>query len=132
MSDEEDERDEIQKNLFDGHGAARRDDPDTSKEAALKIKVGPLKLIVLTELIRVKKIQVPPGLTIKEVKLNTGENMETISPRFAPMRREGLIFFTGEKRQNPGGRIAQVWDVTDFGIRVHTIIEARKFALDYA
>lgn len=98
---------------FEGRGLARRTDPSTSHEAARKVKVGALQLIVLREL-----RDSDGGLTIKELKISSSTPMESISPRFAPLRMKGLIMDTGERRQNPGGRKGIVWDITGFGLAV--------------
>lgn len=103
---------------FEGRGLARRTDPATSHEAARAVKVGKLQLIVLQEL-----RSSGGGLTIKELKLVSSTPMESISPRFAPLRKNGLIMDTGERRQNPGGRKGIVWDITGLGLRVLSEID---------
>ena len=100
--------------LFNGRGLARHTDPQTSHDAAKSVKVGQLQLVLLQEL----RSSEGRGLTIKELRLVSQIPMESISPRFAPLRKMGLIMDTGERRQNPGGRKGIVWDITGFGLKV--------------
>lgn len=85
---------------------ARHSDPETSHEAARSVDANALERIVLGAIKRLG------GATIKEVALHTGQAEVSISPRFAPLRKKGLIRATG-KRRNPGSRVsAIVWEAT--------------------
>lgn len=88
----------------DEHGAARRSDPGTSHEAAEAMDPSLLQGIVLAEL-----RAVPDGLTILEISERTRIGVQTISPRFAPLRRKKLIYDTWLRRRNTTGRRAIVW-----------------------
>jgi hypothetical protein len=69
------------------HGIARRGDPHTSHEAAQKVLANRLNTLVFDHL----KGVFPAGLTSFEVTDRTGEALISISPRFAPLERAGLI-----------------------------------------
>lgn len=92
---------------------ARREDPDTSHEAARALKntdrLADLQGSVLTAL-RVRT------MTIWEVSHHTGIEIHSISPRFATLADKGLIRPTGEKRKNPHSKTtAIVWELTPAG-----------------
>lgn len=63
---------------------ARHNDPATSKAAANGVKAGKLKDLVLGAL------ALRP-MTGKEIALHTGRALNSITPRFAPLHRAGLI-----------------------------------------
>lgn len=112
----------VQKSFFTEHGLARHTDPRTSKEAAEKVRVGPLQIAILRELLRALKFD-PSGLTMNETVDLTGKPNESITPRFRPMEKKGLILDTGDKRRNPSGKLAIVWNITPFGLAVLEAIE---------
>jgi len=113
---EENER-EIQRSFFTDHGLARKSDPETSHEAAKEVKIGPLQIAVLRTLRASEQLD-PPGLTMNQVVEISGRPNESITPRFRPLAKKGLIYNTGEKRRNPSGKLAIVWRITKRGRRI--------------
>lgn len=55
---------------------------------------------------------------MNEVVERTGLPNESLTPRFKPLRDKGLIYDTGERRENRSGRKAIVWNVTKLGVVV--------------
>jgi hypothetical protein len=87
-----------------GDGAyARRGDPDTSKEAAATVNSAALEALVVDALLS------KPDSSIQDVVEITGERYRSISPRFAPLRRKGLIHVSGKKRAAQTGRTMLTW-----------------------
>lgn len=78
------------------HGAYRHTDPETSKEAA-KFDVTKLEGEVYAVL------RDRPS-TAEEIAQALGKALPTITPRFAPLIRKGLIYDTGERRPGASGR----------------------------
>lgn len=78
------------------HGAYRHTDPETSKEAA-QFDVTRLE----GEVYAVLRIQ--PS-TAEEIAQALGKALPTVTPRFAPLKRKGLIYDTGERRPGASGR----------------------------
>jgi len=86
------------------HKLVRRQDPDTSHEAAKKVKTADLERLVY-EVIRM----FPNGCTSDQVmKCLPNHGVQTISPRYAPLMRKGLIEDTGERRVASSGRNQRV------------------------
>lgn len=77
----------------------RQDNPDTSKEAAKKVESGELKKLVYDTLVEAGE----NGMTMGEVCEATGVPLNSLSPRSAPLEREGLIFYRGDRRD--GSRV---------------------------
>jgi DNA-binding MarR family transcriptional regulator len=79
---------------------ARRTDPNTSQDAAVLIldKIPELEAKVLAML-----RQTPAGMTIKETAAAMEMDPWSVSPRFAPLQRKGLIVEAGT-RTNPETR----------------------------
>jgi hypothetical protein len=78
--------------------SARTNDPATSKG---KRKVNKYEQAVLTELNTDVLLARSPGalgLTGKEIAVRSGHPLNCITPRFAPLRRRGLIKDSGSKR----------------------------------
>ena len=90
--------------LFEGIGAYRWDDPDTSIEAAGSIDATRLEGIVLATLARH-----PAGLTSEEIADDNGIRIASITPRMAPLVRKELIVRTDEKRPGVSGRDRYVY-----------------------
>jgi hypothetical protein len=87
-----------------GSGAyARREDPATSKEAAITVNSAALEVLV------VDALRSHPDISIQDVVEITGERYRSISPRFAPLRRKGLIYVSGKKKAVQTGRTVQTW-----------------------
>lgn len=74
-------------------GMARATDPETSREAAASVDT----------------LRSNPDSSIQDVVELTGERYRSISPRFAPLRRKGLIFESGKKKTAQTGRTVQTW-----------------------
>lgn len=88
---------------------ARKDDPDTSQEAAEKVDSARLERMVY-EVICMH----PNGCTSDEImKHFPNHGVQTISPRYAPLIRKGLIYDTGERRPGSLGRSQRVLKKTE-------------------
>lgn len=79
-----------QPSLWDAY--AHKSDPDTSHEAARSVNVPELESRVL------QAIVVLSGATSKEVAAYLEISPWSVSPRFRPLERKGLIEKTGERR----------------------------------
>lgn len=77
----------------DEHGAYRYSDPETSKEAALAVKVNRLEQLFVEQLAKY-----PEGLTAFQVSILCDVPLNSISPRTAPLKRKGKIYDSGERR----------------------------------
>lgn len=84
-------------------GMARVSDPETSREAAASVDTGRFEQAV------VNALRSHPDSSIQDVVEITGERYRSISPRFAPLRRKGLIYVSGKKRAAQTGRTVQSW-----------------------
>ena len=82
-------------------GAHRKDDPDTSKEAANQ-DVSKLEARVY-ELLRFKP------LTTEELAFSLNKSLQSITPRIAPLRRKGMIYDSGQRKRGESGRGRIVW-----------------------
>ena len=98
-----------QPSLFDvpAVGAARRADPETSKEAAQSVTATALESLVMRWLHKR-----PSGLTTHELAELTGLSLVSVSPRIAPLVRKGFVKDSGERRPGPSGRKSIVWKVS--------------------
>lgn len=85
--------------------AARKTDPQTSKDAARSVNTTALEAAVYGCL----KAYGPQ--TINEVADVLRQSLVTISPRFAPLRDKGLIEDSGDRRIGESGRCRIVWRV---------------------
>ena len=99
-------------------GGCRKDDPDTSLEAAESIDVRGLEDIVF-HCIRLYRTGLPihkeggkPGLTVEEISIKLALYIPTSSPRLAPLCRKGYVVDTGERRVASSGRRRIVWDLS--------------------
>lgn len=94
-------------------GAWRKDDPDTSEEAARSVDATTIMLAILKEL--------APGPSLHGEELSVLLRMPTISvvPRLAPMRRDGWIFKDG-KRVASSGRQQTCYVISPLGLKVLT------------
>jgi hypothetical protein len=85
----------------------RAADPITSIEAAEVIDATKLEQMVYEVIAKY-----PNGCTSDEVMAHfPSHGVQTISPRFAPLLRKGLIEDTGEKRKARSGRSQRVMKV---------------------
>lgn len=85
-------------------GGFRKDDPDTSVEAAVSIHTQPLEQTVLAAL-----KSFPEGATADEVSAKIPHiPMNTVTPRFAALIRKGLIEDTGQRKKGNSGRFQRV------------------------
>jgi hypothetical protein len=94
---------------LDPGGAARRSDPDTSKDAAAETRAQRLERIVLDALRKSED-----GLTSEECAAVTQLSLVTVSPRMRPLVRKGKIYESKDRRLNPSGKKAIVWKVIPF------------------
>lgn len=85
-------------------GLARATDPETSKEAAQSVDPTKLEQIVL-DTIR----SFPQGCISQDVEHMLAEyRASSITPRYRPLMKKGLIVDTGEKRPGFSGRNQRV------------------------
>jgi len=106
MNTPETEAEVASRDLF-GWAVSRNSDPDTSATAAESVRgtrANELESKVLNVL-----TEHPEGLTGQEVTDILGMDRVTTSPRFAPLKRKGLIYDSGERRKGPSNRPAIVW-----------------------
>lgn len=87
-------------------GAARNTDPQTSHEAAASVDATRLEAKVVGAI-----GAAADGLTITETAEILNISPWSISPRFKPLVRKGLIHDSGEKRVGATGRKHIVWKV---------------------
>ena len=82
----------------------RKDDPDTSMDAAEKVDSTTLERQVYEVIAKH-----PDGCIAEEVMSHfPNHGVQTISPRFAPLLRKGLIEDTGERRKASTGHSQRV------------------------
>lgn len=87
---------------------ARESDPDTSKEAAQSVSTADLERIVYNVILAAEN-----GCTADDVeKALPYLRSHSITPRFAPLIRKGLIYDTGERRRASSGRNQRVVKAT--------------------
>ena len=85
-------------------GLARATDPETSKEAAQSVDTTKLEQIVL-DTIR----SFPQGCISQDVESELAQyRASSITPRYRPLMKKGLIMDTGEKRPGFSGRNQRV------------------------
>ena len=85
----------------------RKDDPDTSMDAAEKVDSTTLERQVYEVIAKH-----PDGCIAEEVMSHfPNHGVQTISPRFAPLLRKGLIEDTGERRKASTGHSQRVLKV---------------------
>lgn len=78
-------------------------DPDTSKEAAAPVNSAALEALVMDAL------RANSDSSIQEIVCIMGERYCSVSPRFAPLRRKGLIYVSGKKKAPQTGRKVLRW-----------------------
>lgn len=97
---------------YDDKAHARTTDPITSHIAAKLINVSDIENNILVALFDAGN----SGLHQGEVTERMGGLHERITPRFAPMKRKGLIELTGRlKLDRNSWRKRQVWRITEKG-----------------
>ena len=85
-------------------GLARATDPETAKEAAKSVDTSKMEQIVL-DVIR----SFPNGCISQDVENALPHiRVSSITPRFRPLIRKGLVIETGEKRPGFSGRNQRV------------------------
>lgn len=98
------------KRRYRHHGAARKTDPQTSKDAAESINATELEMIWLDAIAKWGKLpEYFPGLTTNEGCALTGLTQNSLTPRTAPLQRRGLIKDSGLRRAGESGRKSIVW-----------------------
>jgi hypothetical protein len=102
--------------IFDGPGAARKSDPDTSWLAALRNPGGKA-----TDRVHALALHYanPHGLTDFELGDKMGRQQTSAGKRRGELRDYGLIEATVERRNAPSGSPATVWVITELGRRTH-------------
>ena len=83
----------------------RRDDPETSKDAAESVNATQLEAIVLSAILRSGE----RGMTSEEAAAAAGMELGSVTPRFSPLETKGLIFRTERRRPGKSGRGRIVW-----------------------
>ena len=84
----------------------RKTDPATSKAAAESVDTTTIKQKIVDELKKCGK----EGCTPDVVAENLGRCISTVTPRFKPMEKEGLIYRTKRKRPSiKTGNLREVW-----------------------
>lgn len=86
---------------------ARATDPETAHQAATRERgrrAAELEAVVIRALERLGEA------TSQEVADFTGERLVSVSPRFRPLARKGVVEERG-KRRNPSGSSAIVWRI---------------------
>jgi len=82
----------------------RKEDPDTSKDAAEKVDSTKLEQMVYEAIAKY-----PDGCIADDVMTHfPNRGIQTISPRYAPLIRKGFIEDTGERRKSSTGRSQRV------------------------
>ena len=85
-------------------GLARATDPETSKQAAQSVDTSKMEQIVL-DVIR----SFPNGCISQDVESELAQyRASSITPRYRPLMKKGLIVDTGEKRPGFSGRNQRV------------------------
>lgn len=87
-------------------GLARTSDPSTSHNAANKVDAPKLADLVMVQLR--KRPQ-----TSEEVAAALNKELGSITPRFAGLEREGLIYKTGERRKGKSRTPRNIYAVTN-------------------
>ena len=83
---------------------ARNTDPDTSHAAAKSVDAVQMERVVLDAI-----SQFPEGCIADDLERRlSGFRWNTITPRFAPLIRKGLVVDTGERRRAASGRSQRV------------------------
>lgn len=110
MSKKNGNDDDGQEDLFDENGEAyaRWSDPDTSHEAAEEVRG---ETATRLEWMVVETIRDYGRGTMHDVSRITHVPWNTISPRFKPLCRKKLIYYTGEKWIGPFGKRCRVYDL---------------------
>jgi hypothetical protein len=86
---------------------ARKENPDTSKDAAERVDSTKLEQLVYEVIAKY-----PNGCIADDVMTHfPNHGIQTISPRYAPLIRKGFIEDTGERRKSSTGRTQRVMRV---------------------
>jgi hypothetical protein len=86
---------------------ARKENPDTSKDAAERVDSTKLEQLVYEVIAKY-----PNGCIADDVMTHfPNHGIQTISPRYAPLIRKGFIEDTGERRKSSTGRSQRVMRV---------------------
>lgn len=104
---------------IDTVAAARKNDPDTSRQAASSVKVRQSHAIVMRAARRAMSVQ--GGYIRDELRLfmSPGESQNITDSRIRTACKElcekGFMYVTGERWHTPSGRTAQVLRLTEKG-----------------
>lgn len=91
---------------------ARTQDPDTSHDAAESIRG---KIATDLENLVISALKQRGGMTSQEVADYLNMRRDQVSPRFAPLKRKGIIIESGEKRRGDNGRLSMIWRIVEEG-----------------
>lgn len=91
--------------MTERQGAARKSDPDTSREAADMLDASPLDLAVVAAL----RSFGPAGATAEQIAEQSGIDKQSVTPRLAPLAERKIVKDSGTRRRNRSGRRAIVW-----------------------
>ena len=104
--------------MNDDYDPARITDPDTSKEAAAGLNVADMELAVLKVVARAGS----NGRTWWEAEHNCNLPRQTISPRWAPLCKKGMLEKRFDAKGKPFTRLGgykkqqTVWFITPLGL----------------
>lgn len=90
-------------------GAWREGDPDTSMDAAQSVDASRLEALTVETIATQSPDKYPVGMTSEEVAEVAGVALQSITPRFAPLQRKGILVNSGLKRPGSSGRSRIVW-----------------------
>lgn len=96
---------------YPGEVYVRNTDPDTSHAAAASLRGRRASEIDMKLVAAIRAA--PNGMTSLEASIALGMDRVSVSPRFAPLRRLGLLYGSGLRRRGPKGRSGIVWKATE-------------------
>ncbi len=103
--------DNLTADMFGSKALARNTDPETSHEAASKVNTTHLENIVLNTI----RDSGAYGCTADEVvAANSKYKSNSLTPRFAPLIKRGLIFDSGKRRKTVSGSTQRVLVAAEF------------------
>ena len=88
-------------------GRARKSDPSTSRKAASRVNVKRLNVMVLNAL------KACGPMTTEEISMVIRRNLQSVTPRMAPLVERGLIRNSGRTRRGSSNRERILWELVD-------------------
>lgn len=107
--------------MFDETGKARNGDPDTSHEAAASIDATALEALVLDAITSTGRYGAAQDDLLR---IMSGWEVQTITPRIHPLLTKGMVFDLGERRVGHSNRRQRVvvarpfleeWEIAGYG-----------------